>query len=70
MTWFDSKRLIALLLFFFGIASIVNTVVLAYRVPNTLILGVLLLLFGRQMYQEAELDKMDEDKVTPEVPAK
>jgi Flp pilus assembly protein TadB len=62
MTWYDSKRLIAVLLFFFGVAAIVNTVLgpYAFAVPNTLILGALLLLFGRQMYQEAELDKMDE----------
>jgi uncharacterized membrane protein len=47
------------MLFFFGIAAIVNTITQSYIVPNTLILGVLLLLFGRQMYQEAVLDKME-----------
>jgi xanthine/uracil permease len=58
MTWYDAKRLIAVMLLFFGLVGILNTVVLAWAVPNTLILGVLLLMFGRQMYQEAVLDKM------------
>lgn len=59
MTWFDAKRLVAVILLFFGLASVLNTVFLAYAVPNTLILGVLLLMFGRQMYQEAQLDEID-----------
>jgi hypothetical protein len=58
MTWFDAKRLVAVLLLFFGLVAIMNTVVLSWAVPNTLILGVLLLMFGRQMYQEAVLDKL------------
>lgn len=58
MTWYESKRLVAILLLFFGIASVINTVIGSFEVPNTLILGVLLLLFGRQMYQEATLDQI------------
>lgn len=65
MSWYDSQRLIAILLFFFGIVALANTVVGSFEVPNTLILGVLLLLFGRQMYQEAELDKMEEKPSGP-----
>jgi hypothetical protein len=50
------------MLLFFGLAAVLNTVVLAWAVPNTLILGVLLLMFGRQMYQEAVLDKISPEK--------
>lgn len=60
MTWFDAKRLIAILLLFFGIVSLLNVFIPYIIVPNTLILGVLLLMFGRQMYQEAQLDHIDE----------
>ncbi len=62
MTWFDAKRLIAIMLFFFGIVSLLNVFLPYIIVPNTVILGVLLLMFGRQMYQEAQLDEIE----TPE----
>ncbi len=60
MSWYDSKRMVSIIILFFGIAALVNTAIGSFEIPNTLILGVLLLLFGRQMYQEAELDKMEE----------
>lgn len=60
--WYESKRLIAILLFFFAIVCLVNTVIGAFVVENTVVAGILLLLFGKQMYTEAELDRMDEKK--------
>jgi xanthine/uracil permease len=59
MTWFDAKRLIAIILLFFGMVSLLNVFVPYLIVPNTVILGVLLLMFGRQMYQEAMLDQIE-----------
>jgi uncharacterized membrane protein len=69
MTWFDAKRLIAILLLFFGMVSILNVIVPYVIVPNTLILGVLLLMFGRQMYQEAQLDHLDDKHKEDDLPA-
>jgi len=60
--WYDSERLIAILLFFFGIAAMVNTLINSFEVPNTLILGVLLMLLGKMLYTEAVLDKMEAEK--------
>lgn len=60
--WYESKQLIAIMLFFFGIVCLVNTLTGFFDVPNTTIAGILLLLFGKQMYTESELDKIDEKK--------
>lgn len=60
--WYESERLVAILLFFFGIVCLINTVTATFTVPNTLIAGVLLLLFGKSLYTEAMLDKIDEIK--------
>ena len=57
---YEAERLVAILLFFFGIIALLNTIFKTFEVPTTLILGVLLLLFGKQMYTEAELDRIDE----------
>jgi hypothetical protein len=69
MTWFDAKRLIAILLLFFGIVSLLNVFIPYIFVPNTLILGVLLLMFGRSMYQEAQLDHIDEKHTEGDLPS-
>jgi len=64
--WYESERLIAILIFFFAIVCIANTLVNAFEVQNTAVLGVVLLLFGKQLYTEAELDRMDAEKAKKE----
>lgn len=69
MTWFDAKRMIAIMLLFFGIVSLLNIILPYIIVPNTVILGVLLLMFGRQMYQEAQLDHIDAKHKEDDLPS-
>lgn len=64
--WYESERLIAIVIFFFAITCIANTMINAFEVPNTAVLGVVLLLFGKQLYTESELDRMDAEKAKKE----
>ncbi len=64
MTSYDSKRFISMLLMIFGVSGIIAggmyiTGLLFINVPNILVLGVLVLMFGYQLNQEAALDEIE-----------
>jgi hypothetical protein len=65
MTEYEAKRFISIILMIFGVATMITGFfqmfgILIFVVPTALILGVLALMFGYQLNQEATLDLLEE----------